>query len=113
MVFAQGVVGLGGGKEVARNQFGALMDKLIEGVLPIGARFTPDDGPCLVINWPTGTIDILAVTLHITLLEIGGEPVQVLVVRQDRLGLCIEKVVIPDSQYGHDDWYVFFKGCMA
>lgn len=58
------------------------MDQLIEGMLAIGARLTPD-------NWTRVVGDLLArfgyelaVALHITLLEIGSKSVQILVIWQ-------------------------------
>jgi hypothetical protein len=57
------VMGFHGSNEVARDKLRALMDKLIEGVLPVGARFTPDDGAGRDVYRPAVTVDVLAVTL--------------------------------------------------
>ena len=45
MVVAERVVVSHGGEEVARDQLGALVDQLVEGVLAVGAGLAPDDGP--------------------------------------------------------------------
>lgn len=39
-----GVVGRGGSNEVRGDEFRSLVDKLVEGMLAIGPRSTPDDG---------------------------------------------------------------------
>ena len=49
-VVGNGVVGLGGGDEVSRDEPCALVDQLVEGVLPVGAWFAPHDGSCGVLN---------------------------------------------------------------
>jgi hypothetical protein len=43
------VVAVGRGDEVARNHLGALVDQLVEGVLAVRARFTPEDRAGLVV----------------------------------------------------------------
>src|SRR5690606_39318984 len=70
--------------EIARNQFGALMQELIKGMLTVGARLAPDNRTGLIGNRVAGTIDGFAVTLHIALLEIRCKPMQVLIVGEDR-----------------------------
>ena len=54
------------------------MYKLIEGVLSVSARFSPRYRPCHVVDTTSRTSYILAVWLHVTLLEVGGKPVHVL-----------------------------------
>ena len=44
MVIADRVLALGRGQEIAGNQLGPLMDELVEGMLAVGARLSPDDG---------------------------------------------------------------------
>src|SRR5262249_11408775 len=58
------VVSFYGGNEVARDKLRALMDELIEGVLPVGAWFTPDDGAGRYVYRLAVTVDVLTVTLH-------------------------------------------------
>src|SRR5690606_17760378 len=98
MMLADGVMGLCGCDEVARNQFGALVNELVKGMLAIGARFAPDNRPCLIVYRIAFTVHVLAVALHIALLEIGSKPVQVLVVREDGLCFCVEEVVVPNTE---------------
>ena len=50
MVPAQRIERLGKGDEVTRDESGALMDQLVEGVLAIGARLAPVDGAGLVVD---------------------------------------------------------------
>src|SRR5690606_31442602 len=95
VVFADGVVRLCRCDEVARNQLGTLMDKLIKGMLSVGAGLAPDDGPGLVIHRMAFAVYVFAIALHITLLEISGKAVQVLVVGEDSLCFGIEEVVVP------------------
>ena len=45
---ADRVVGLDRCEEVSWDEFGALVDELVEGVLAVGACCTPDDGLCVV-----------------------------------------------------------------
>src|SRR6185437_15434721 len=58
--------------EIAGNDLRALMDELIERVLPICPRFAPDDRPGLVVDMPPFKIDVLAIALHLQLLEVSG-----------------------------------------
>ena len=78
------------------------MDQLIKSVLAIGSRFPPNDGAGGVLHSFTVTVHTFAVAFHVPLLKIRGETVQVLVIRQDGMGLGVEKVVIPDTQQTHD-----------
>lgn len=71
MVVTDRVVADGRRQEVAGDQLGALMDQLVEGVLAVGARLTPDDGASLVVNRLAIAIHVLAVGLHVALLEVG------------------------------------------
>ena len=45
---------------------------------------------------------MLAVALHGQLLEVGRESIQVLFIRQDRDGLGVEEVGVPDGQEAHE-----------
>ena len=73
MVIADGVVADGRRQEVAGDQLGAPVDQLVEGVLAVGARLTPDDGAGLVVDRVAVAIHVLAVGLHVALLEVGGK----------------------------------------
>ena len=78
------------------------MDQLIEGVLAVGSRLAPVDGPGLVVDLGPVERDVLAVALHRQLLQIGREALQVLLVGQDRHGLRAEEIVVPDGQQPHE-----------
>src|SRR5262249_49325012 len=83
--------------EVARNEFGALMDKLVIRVLAIRPRRPPNNWAGLIIDGSPVEGDVFAVALHIELFEVGAEFFQVLVVRQDRQRLRAEEIVVPQS----------------
>lgn len=69
---------LDGSEEITGDELGALVDELVEGMLAVGARLTPDDGASRCLYLLARPRDILAVRFHITLLEVGGETVHVL-----------------------------------
>src|SRR5207244_2347259 len=89
--------------EVARNNFRALMDELIERMLAVGAGLAPINRPGLIVDWRALERDVLAIRFHRELLQIGGKALQVLLVRQHRDGLRAEKVVVPDSEQAHQN----------
>ena len=64
MMVPYGVQGLAEAYEVTWDKAGALMDELIEGVLAIGARFSPVDGPGFVVDSRAIQRHMLAVALH-------------------------------------------------
>src|SRR5439155_22910344 len=102
MVLAQRVVRLQGREKIARDEFRSLVNQLIKSVLSVRTRLAPDDGTGCIIHGLAVAPDALAVALHVALLEIGGEPVQVLVVGENGLRLRAEKVVIPDAEQAED-----------
>lgn len=104
------VVGLDGGQEIARSNAGSLMDQLVKGVLTVGTRLTDNPGASAVRNSLTVSVPVLAVGLHVALLEVRGEAVHVLVVGEDGVNLGIEKVDVPDAEDGKDDGQVLVEG---
>ena len=68
--------------EVGRDHPGALVDQLVEGVLAVGARLAPEHLAGVGGDRRAVVADALAVGLHGQLLEIRGEAVQILRVRQ-------------------------------
>lgn len=102
------VVAVGRGDEVARNHLGALVDQLVEGVLAVGARFAPEDRAGLVVHALGVAVNGLAVGFHVGLLEVGGEAVQVLVVRKHSVAGSAEEVVVPHADEGEDHGEVLF-----
>ena len=97
------------GDEVSRNQVRTLMDQLIEGMLSVGACLAPEDLAGLGGNRGTIPTRALAVGLHGQLLQVGWEAVEVLVVRQDRVALSAEEVVVPDIDEAHQHDRVLFN----
>lgn len=86
------------------DQLGTLVDELVERVLSVGTTLSPDDwlaGPrsaldtlhtvlthsSLVVHSRAVLGDTLSVRLHVSLLEVVGELLHVLVVRKQSLGL--------------------------
>ncbi len=53
-------------------------------------------------------IDALAVALHVELLQVGRQAVQILVVRQHRVRLGAEEVRVPDAEQAERDRQVLF-----
>jgi len=80
LVVVDGVVGLGGKDEVRGDEFGALVEELVEGVLGVSGGFAEEDGARGVFDEGVGAAgDGFAVGFHGELLEVGGEAVEVLV----------------------------------
>ena len=89
------------------------MDQLIEGVLAVGAGFTPEHFTgCVVDEGAVGAYG-LAVGLHGQLLQVCGETVQVLVVGQNRVGFSTQEVHVPHVQQTHQNGYVLRQGSGA
>ena len=100
--FRNGVVGVDGRDEVARYEPRALMYKLIESVLPVGARLAPDNRPSGVAHAIPMRSHRFPVALHVALLEVGRESMHVLVVGEERVRLGAPHVDIPNAQHGED-----------
>ena len=94
----QVLVRVGGDEEIARDDVGALVDQLVEGVLAIGARLAPDDRAGRLVDGLALERHRLAVALHVLLLEIGGEARQPLVVGQHGMGRETPGVAVPDAE---------------
>ena len=85
--------------EVAGDELRPLVDQLVVGVLSVGARLAPDDRAGLVAgDGPALAVHRLAVALHVELLQVGREALQVLAVGQDRHRLGAEEVVVPEPE---------------
>ncbi len=110
MVITDGVVADGWCQEVTGDHLGALVDQLVEGVLAVGARLTPDDGTGLVVDLVAVAVHVFAVGLHVALLEVGGETVHVLVVRQNGFGLGTMEVVVPQANQRQQHRHVLLIG---
>src|SRR6185437_14911170 len=64
MVPPQRVQGLIETDEIAQDELCSLVDKLVEGVLAVGTRLTPDDRAGLVIDRVAFQVNVFAVALH-------------------------------------------------
>ena len=73
-------------EKITGDELCALMDKLIERMLAVCPRLSPDNRACLQLtSWPV-SVNGFAVALHVPLLEIGCKPVHILVIGED--GMC-------------------------
>ena len=88
--------------EVARNHLGALVNELVEGVLAVRTRFAPEDRACLIVNALGIAIHSLTVGFHVCLLEVSGQAVQILVVREHCVARSAKEVVVPDADESED-----------
>ena len=91
MVVAQRVQRLAEADQVDRDQHRALVDELVEAVLAVGARLAPEHRAGVVVHVLPGQRDVLAVGLHGQLLQVGREPLEVLLVRHDAVGLAARR----------------------
>ena len=103
------LVRAGRDQEVARDDVGALVDELVEGVLAVGARLAEDDRPGRAHHRRAVERDPLAVDLHVELLEIGGEALEPLVVGQHRVGRVAQDVAVPDADQRQDHRHVLLE----
>ena len=97
MVGSHWIESFHGSEEIAGDQFSALVDQLVEGVLAVGTRLSPNNRTSTPSDGFAVTIHSLAVAFHVALLEVGGEAVEILIVRQDGVSLGVVEVVVPDS----------------
>ena len=96
--------------EVGGDELRSLVDQLIERVLAVRSRLTPHDRAGLHAYGVALEVDGLPVALHVELLQVRREPLQVLVVRQDRLRLRAEEVVVPHADQAEDHRKVSLEG---
>ncbi len=75
-------------------------------MLAVGTRFAPEDRTRLVVHALGIAVNGLAVGFHVGLLEVGGQAVQVLVVREHRVAGSAEEVVVPHADEGEDHRHV-------
>lgn len=95
MMVANGVMADRRGDKVAGDKNGALVDQLVEGMLAIGAGFAPDNRAGGPGDGVAVAIDALPIAFHISLLEIGGKAVHILVIGQNSFGLGAEEIGVP------------------
>ena len=106
VVIAERRQAFGGGQEVGRHQLGALVQQLVERVLAVGAGLAPDDRPGGIVDPRAVAPHRLAVALHVGLLEVGGQAVQMLAVGQHGVAAGAEKIAVPDAEQRHDHGHV-------
>src|SRR5271156_2581423 len=92
-----------GNEEVEGNDLRSLMDEMKEGVLAIGAWFAPHHRTGLRVGGRSVELDMLAVALHLQLLEIGGKAPKPLVVGDHAVGGVAEDVAGPAAEQSHQD----------
>lgn len=125
LVVVNWVVALGSQDEVGGNELCALVEKLVEGVLCVGGRLTKQNGASRVLDVVAAASNGLSVGLHGQLLEVGGEPVHVLIeagpsqskfrlirnanLRRDKVRLGTKKVRVPDTEQTTNDGNVLLK----
>ena len=118
-----------GGDKISRDQLSPLMNELVERVLAVSSSGAPDDRlkyhksviareflateayTSLVIHTLTSLGNELSVRLHISLLEVIGELVEILIVGEKKLSLGAVEIVVPDANDGQNDGKVLLKGC--
>lgn len=76
-----------GRDDLPRDELGTLVDQLVESVLTVGTALTPDNRSSLVVDSGAVLGNALTVGLHVTLLEVVGKLLEILVVRQEGLSL--------------------------
>ena len=86
------------------------MDQLVEGVLAVRPGLAPLDRSRLVVDGPAVERDVPAVRLHRELLEVGGEALQLLVVRQNRDRLRAKEFAVPGGEEAHQHREVAREG---
>ena len=70
------------------------------------SRARPHDGSGRVVDGRRRERDALSVALHVELLQVGGEPIEALVVGEHRVGLGPEEVDVPHPEQGEDHRHV-------
>ena len=65
--------------KIGRDKLGALVEKLVEGMLGVRGWFTEQDWSSSVLHILSTTSNGLSVRFHGQLLEVCGEPVEVLI----------------------------------
>src|ERR1700677_2714478 len=92
-----------GDEEVKGNDLRSLVDELEKGVLAVGAGFAPHDRPRRRIGRRAVELNVLAVTLHLQLLETGRQAAEALVRGDNGVGRVAEDISVPDAEQPHQD----------
>src|SRR4029453_18187554 len=99
--------------EITWDQPRSLMDQLVKRMLTVGSRLAPIDGTGIVIDFFAIERHMFAVALHRQLLQISRKALEILLIGQDRHGLCAEEIVVPDSQEAHEHRQIALEGSGA
>mmetsp|Transcript_30247 Transcript_30247/g.63716 ORF Transcript_30247/g.63716 Transcript_30247/m.63716 type:complete len:581 (-) Transcript_30247:150-1892(-) len=94
------VVSFDGSEEIAGDDLRPLVDELIKGVLSVRSGFAPNDRSGLDVDLLSVFGDVLPVGFHVPLLEVGGEAMHVLIVREDGEGFGAVEVIVPNADEG-------------
>ena len=86
------------------------MNELVEGVLTVCPGLPPHDGAGAVGDPGPGPGHVLPVALHVALLEVGCESVQILIVGQQGVGLRPVEVGVPHPEHGQHHGDVGLQG---
>ena len=103
----------GGNQELAWDHPRALMDQLVEGVLPIGAGLTPNDRAGMLGQIAAIHRHALAVAFHFKLLKIGRQAGKPLIIGQNRACRMAQDLVVPHPHKRQDHRHVLRDGCHA
>ena len=87
------------------------MNQLVEGMLTIGAGFSPENLASVVEDRRAIAANRLTIGLHGELLEVGGETVQVLRIREHCVGISAQEIRVPDVEKAHDQREIFLRRC--
>src|SRR5690606_26202068 len=85
------------------------MQELIESMLRIRANLSPNNWTGIQLDFFTITLNRLTVGFHFQLLQIRSKVFQSSIIRQDRMGLNIQKIVIPCTQEPHQHRNIALK----
>ncbi len=94
--------------ELQRDDVGALVEQLVEGVLAVRAGLAEDDRAGHVVDRLAEAVHGLAVGLHVKLLQMSREAGQSLRIRKDRRHAVAQEVALVDADQGIEEGCIFF-----
>ena len=113
VVATEGIQRLRESDEVARNETSALVDELVEGMLSVRAWLAPVDDTGVGIDLAAVELDVLAFAFHRELLQVGGEALEVLLIREDSHALGTKKIAIPQPKETVDNGDILIEWSRA
>src|SRR5690348_10381421 len=96
-------------EEVTWHQLRALVEQLVERVLPVGPRFTPYDRAGLRTYRLAVQVNMFAVALHLQLLQVGRKASEMRRIGHHAQRLRAKEVIIPDSQQAKQKWQILLR----